>query len=92
MDLEEYKAQFEDIADDFDITIKPNRLNLLAARAIQLQSDVLLSLDDIYDELFELVPDSVRDSDEWVDLIQEIANLVFDEKENGDIDEDSDDE
>jgi len=91
MDYDTYKTQFEEFANDAELTVNDNNLSKLARRSVQLEKEADFSLDDIFEELLEVIPTRFQSIDEWVSFIQELANFVFDEKENGDIEDQQDD-
>lgn len=81
----EYIGLFEEIADDSDITITEKTLEKFAQRATELEQETDFQLDEIYEELLELVTPANKKNDNWIAFIEEISNLVFDEKETDDI-------
>lgn len=81
----EYIGLFEEIADDSDITITEKTLEKFAERATELELESDFQLDEMYEELLELVTPANRKNDNWIAFVEEISNLVFDEKETDDI-------
>lgn len=81
----EYIGLFEEIADDSDITITEKTLEKFAQRATELELESDFQLDEMYEELLELVTPANRKNDNWIAFVEEISNLVFDEKETDDI-------
>lgn len=90
MDFQSYKAQFEEFIEDADMSVTDNQITKLANRSVELQLEDDFSLDDIFEELLEIIPNRFQTNSDWVSLVQEIANFVFDEKENIDSDTISD--
>jgi hypothetical protein len=86
MDFQSYKAQFEEFIEDADMSVTDNQVIKLANRSVELQREDDFSLDDIFEELLEIIPNRFQTNSDWVSLVQEIANFVFDEKENIDSD------
>jgi len=84
MDFDNYKTQFEEFAEDAELTVSENTLNKLARRAIDLEKEVDFSLDDIKEEIIEVIPNRFQSDTDWLELVDEIALFIFDEKENND--------
>lgn len=87
MDFQSYKAQFEEFIEDADMSVTDNQVIKLANRSVELQREDDFGLDDIFEELLDIIPNRFQSNSDWVSLVQEIANFVFDEKENIDSDE-----
>jgi len=84
MDFDTYKIQFEEFAEDADISLNENILSNLSRRAVQLEKEADFSLDDLVEELIDIVPARFQSDADWINYITELANFVFDEKENND--------
>lgn len=84
MDFDNYKTQFEEFADDADLTISENNLNKISRRAIDLEKESDFTLDDIKEEILEVIPTRFQNNKDWLSFIDEVALFIFDEKENND--------
>ena len=84
MDFDNYKIQFEEFAEDADLTVSDNTINKIARRAIDLEKEVDFSLDDIKEEIIEVIPIRFQNNKDWLGLVDEISLFIFDEKENND--------
>jgi hypothetical protein len=82
MTLDNFKLQLEQLLEDNDQSWSSSVVSKLTKRANQLQFEADFSLNDIYEELEEIIPESHKDDDEvWYEIVQEFANFVNDEKE-----------
>ena len=90
MTTENYKLQLEQLLEYNDAVWPSSIINKLSKRANELQFESDFSVDDIQDELEELIPAKIKSDDDevWLDIIEEYAIFVFDEKES--IEEDAD--
>lgn len=81
MDIEEYKVELEVLIEDAGLEVKPSLINKLVKKAKELEiaSDELTE-EDIYEELYALIPESL-DDDTMTDLIAVFADLVVSEQD-----------
>lgn len=84
MTIDNYKLQLEQLLEDNDTAWPASTINKLAKRATELQFESDFSVEDIQDELEELLSTKIKNDDDevWLDIIEEYAIFVSDEKDS----------
>jgi hypothetical protein len=89
MNKSEYVGELEELFETVEFDYEHSLINTLASKAKSLEEDELEE-EDIYEEILAIVPDSISEELEMLDIVRSLADLIYSEQDDSEESEEED--